>query len=441
MPNDIHYKNKDKKPKASRNNAPTDHPLAKPISSDPMNTSPRLEGDHAQLSRLIGRSSTTNLTSEREVDYQPLTSNMVKRLSLLRRITTSPFPEDLGPEDNLSHSEVQTITSSQSSSQDSSEPLYMTLSDALVRPYHYHGIQSSSRLGRTAELHQRETPNGSVDPMGGPDFYQVDRNHSSSPVLRTLSHPYQREKSLSSTMGKLEAQELSVLPSMGSDLSSILSDERRISDGDTSISGAAEELFKSLGRHKPSRFPPYSSHASTAPRINDPDATPRIPERQIHHTQPHTTELDAEPEIVCDYTPPTWRDTVTDEAYQTLLARYDIFEMRRQEVIWELCRSESQFVELLQTILRLFVQPLRAENDTQWIPGLDQNVAKLFDWLDDIAQLHTDMLSTMQGCRINQVRFSLSYRLVIQERLRPAACTAAYRGSDRRIFAPFRISP
>ena len=57
----------------------------------------------------------------------------------------------------------------------------------------------------------------------------------------------------------------------------------------------------------------------------------------------------------------------------------------------------------MQTALQLSVKPLRAENSTRWIPGLNPDIAKLFDWLDDITQLHCRLLSTMQGCRVNQV--------------------------------------
>ena len=105
--------------------------------------------------------------------------------------------------------------------------------------------------------------------------------------------------------------------------------------------------------------------------------------------------------------PLTWRETLTEDAYQALTTHYDIFEMRRQEIIWELCRSEEEFVDLLQLILKLFIRPLRSENETRWIPGLDSDVAKLFDWLDDIAQLHAEVLSIMRGCRANQVPTSL----------------------------------
>lgn len=125
----------------------------------------------------------------------------------------------------------------------------------------------------------------------------------------------------------------STLSSVQSDMSSLVTGEPSISDSGTSISVPVEELFKNLdsSRANQSRIPP-TSHRNNSTIAQEPK---------------------------------TWRKILTDEAYAALLARYDIFEMRRQEVIWELCRSESDFVVLLQTALQLSVQPLRAENNTR----------------------------------------------------------------------------
>ena len=56
----------------------------------------------------------------------------------------------------------------------------------------------------------------------------------------------------------------------------------------------------------------------------------------------------------------TWKSTLSVGAYDNLLERHGIIEMKRQDVIWELCETETSFVRSLKTILRLFVQPLRS---------------------------------------------------------------------------------
>jgi hypothetical protein len=56
----------------------------------------------------------------------------------------------------------------------------------------------------------------------------------------------------------------------------------------------------------------------------------------------------------------TWKGTLSVGAYDNLLERHGVIEMKRQDVIWELCETETSFVKSLKTILRLFVQPLRS---------------------------------------------------------------------------------
>ena len=56
----------------------------------------------------------------------------------------------------------------------------------------------------------------------------------------------------------------------------------------------------------------------------------------------------------------TWKGTLSVGAYDNLLERHGVVEMKRQDIIWELCDTETSFVKSLKTILRLFVQPLRS---------------------------------------------------------------------------------
>lgn len=103
----------------------------------------------------------------------------------------------------------------------------------------------------------------------------------------------------------------------------------------------------------------------------------------------------------------TWKSTLPADALRSLLEKYGAIEMRRQEVIWELCNTEQEFVESLRTILRLFVQPLRTKNG-KWIPGLPPDVSFLFDWLDDIIRLHSHISTALLDIR------SAQYPIVLQ---------------------------
>ncbi|KAG8898653.1 hypothetical protein FRC01_010828, partial [Tulasnella sp. 417] len=103
----------------------------------------------------------------------------------------------------------------------------------------------------------------------------------------------------------------------------------------------------------------------------------------------------------------TWKSTLPADALRSLLEKYGAIEMRRQEVIWELCNTEQEFVESLRTVLRLFVQPLRTK-DGKWIPGLPPDITTLFDWLEDIVRLHSHISTALLDVR------SAQYPIVLQ---------------------------
>lgn len=77
-------------------------------------------------------------------------------------------------------------------------------------------------------------------------------------------------------------------------------------------------------------------------------------------------------------------------------------EAKRQELIRELCQTEEIFVKRLHVFVRFFVLPLRVQNSKTWISGVPSEVARLFDWFEDIMNLHTQMLSLLQATRTAQ---------------------------------------
>jgi hypothetical protein len=95
----------------------------------------------------------------------------------------------------------------------------------------------------------------------------------------------------------------------------------------------------------------------------------------------------------------SWRLSLPPPVYHSLLEQHGEVEMQRQEVIWELCRTEDIFVNHLHSVVRLFVQPLRAQNRKSWIAGVPVDVARLFDWLEDIVNLHSQILAALHGSR------------------------------------------
>jgi RhoGEF domain len=94
-----------------------------------------------------------------------------------------------------------------------------------------------------------------------------------------------------------------------------------------------------------------------------------------------------------------WRSSIPPSVYRSLLEQRGEIEMQRQEVIWEFCETEDVFVSHLHSVVRLFVQPLRAQNSKTWITGVPTDVARLFDWLEDIVNLHSQILAALHATR------------------------------------------
>nr|XP_018265696.1 uncharacterized protein I303_02068 [Kwoniella dejecticola CBS 10117]OBR87854.1 hypothetical protein I303_02068 [Kwoniella dejecticola CBS 10117] len=84
----------------------------------------------------------------------------------------------------------------------------------------------------------------------------------------------------------------------------------------------------------------------------------------------------------------TWRSSlVNDEIYNSLMQNYGPAEVKRQEIIWEMCETEHTFIKSVRTVLRLFATPLKTPQG-KWIDGIPGKITDLFDSLECIAHAH-----------------------------------------------------
>ncbi|GAA5976218.1 hypothetical protein JCM5350_001385 [Sporobolomyces pararoseus] len=97
----------------------------------------------------------------------------------------------------------------------------------------------------------------------------------------------------------------------------------------------------------------------------------------------------------------TWRSNLSIEQFEDLAQELGAMEMRRQEVIWELCETERSFVNGLRGVIQVFTLPLRTRNGT-WIKGVPVPVSRLLDWLDDIVYLHSQIYEALEEVRTGQ---------------------------------------
>ncbi|KZV70929.1 hypothetical protein PENSPDRAFT_606685 [Peniophora sp. CONT] len=98
----------------------------------------------------------------------------------------------------------------------------------------------------------------------------------------------------------------------------------------------------------------------------------------------------------------TWRETLSSAEFTSLLDRYGEMEVERQEAIWALHSSEQTFVSTCQRAIRLFIQPLRAQDSRVWLPGMPPSIARLLDWFEDIAYAHAQLVAALHAARTAQ---------------------------------------
>ncbi|KAJ3537224.1 hypothetical protein NM688_g6721 [Phlebia brevispora] len=77
--------------------------------------------------------------------------------------------------------------------------------------------------------------------------------------------------------------------------------------------------------------------------------------------------------------------------YQTLLNKHGPVEMERQELLYEQYVCQREFIKRLGSIVRVFILPLRRKHTKSWVSGVPVQISRLFDWLEDIVNLHASI--------------------------------------------------
>ena len=102
-----------------------------------------------------------------------------------------------------------------------------------------------------------------------------------------------------------------------------------------------------------------------------------------------------------ELTPPlsTWRAGLSNDAiHDELLRRHGPMEIKRQEIMWEMCETEKSFVKSMKTVLMLFATPLKTPQG-KWIDGISERITELFDLLECVVQVHSAISSAQRDLR------------------------------------------
>ncbi|MBW0464890.1 hypothetical protein O181_004605 [Austropuccinia psidii MF-1] len=95
---------------------------------------------------------------------------------------------------------------------------------------------------------------------------------------------------------------------------------------------------------------------------------------------------------------PYWHSLSSKEELDKLYQQFGCMEIRRQELIWELFQTEASFVESLKMVLKIFCHPLQ-NMAGDWVDSVPHIVGKLWNSLEEIVSLHTEILKSSEEHR------------------------------------------
>ncbi|KAH9458840.1 hypothetical protein Pst134EA_018995 [Puccinia striiformis f. sp. tritici] len=271
-----------------------------------------------------------------------------------------------------------------------------------------------------------------LDAHGVPDTpAPILRSSSSQPLL---AEQY-RKKTLSdarshSAAGSRPAHEMprhsdSASSGLGLITLSTGSSDRALHSKPVSSTGSSSPPRNSVRTHlsrlaqflTPSPTLKYPPVASSKVKIPSPPSDPRPwsstgssvpPPRELPSRQQTSTALNA-PQVITSNKKPTappmtiinWRTTLSHHEYRHILDTLGPTEIHRQQLIWELCQTETAFLDSIAVILDLFIIPLRDESQYgTWVIGVPEPVQKLFGDLDQIANFHSEIVMGMNYNRM-----------------------------------------
>lgn len=161
----------------------------------------------------------------------------------------------------------------------------------------------------------------------------------------------------------------------------------------------------SLSR-KPSSTPPrrprqFRSSSDLISRTPDPPRPTSRQRKEVFDVASSGYSKCIEPASPSQPTTPTlnWRSSLSsDDIYVRVLQSAGASEIKRQEIIWEMCETEQAFVKSMKTVLRLFAIPLKTPQG-KWIQGIPDRITELFDLLECVAHAHGVVAATQREMR------------------------------------------
>lgn len=99
----------------------------------------------------------------------------------------------------------------------------------------------------------------------------------------------------------------------------------------------------------------------------------------------------------------TWRSSLpSEDVYHRVANEMGTDEVKRQEIMWEMCETERGFMDSMKMVVKLFASPVKTPHG-KWIDGLPDQICSLFDSLQLIINVHSSLINSRQSLNDNYV--------------------------------------
>ncbi|KZT01281.1 uncharacterized protein LAESUDRAFT_815982 [Laetiporus sulphureus 93-53] len=170
-------------------------------------------------------------------------------------------------------------------------------------------------------------------------------------------------------------------------------------NGRDALSQGAHTLFEVLADGSAGSSVQPGAHSSRIRQCEDYDTIRRRQSRS-EPQQAHSSRVEREPSPRAKAEPSikaSWRSMLNLSTFNALLSRYGPMEVQRQEVIYKLFIEEKAFVKHSRAVVASFILPLRSHDTKSWLPGVPADISRLFDWYEDIVNLHAGVARVLKS--------------------------------------------
>lgn len=110
----------------------------------------------------------------------------------------------------------------------------------------------------------------------------------------------------------------------------------------------------------------------------------------------------------------TWRSSLpSEDVYHRVVNEMGTDEVKRQEIMWEMCETEQGFVDSMKMVMKLFASPVKTPHG-KWIDGIPDQICSLFDSLQLIINVHSSLIKSQQSLNDNYVIGAFTFICVFE---------------------------